>query len=180
MNSMTQQNLPSEDIIVREAQPSDAVQMIAFVQRLAEEPGIQIAILPGEFKLTVAEERQILADYASADNAIYLVAEAGGRIIGLLNCKGGHRQATRHSVVLGMSVDKEWRNRGVGSMLMRRAVEWAKNSGVVTRIELNVFVQNEMAIHLYQKFGFEIEGRRRNALLRYGKYNDDYLMAVLL
>jgi RimJ/RimL family protein N-acetyltransferase len=177
---MIQQNLPSREILLREAEPSDAAQMIAFVQRLAEEPGIHIAILPGEFKLSEAEERQILSEYAAADNAIYLVAEAGGRIIGLLNCKGGHRQATRHAVVLGMSVDREWRNRGVGSMLIRRAMEWAKNSGVVTRIELNVFVQNEMAIHLYQKFGFEIEGRRRNAIRRHGEYYDDYIMALLL
>jgi RimJ/RimL family protein N-acetyltransferase len=165
---------------IREAQPSDAKQLIAYVQRLAEEPDVDIPLAPGEFNLTVEEEKQILADRMASDNSIMLVAEVGGQIVGQLGCKGGKRKATRHVVTLGMSVHRGWRNQGIGSALMARAIEWAKSTRLVTRIELNVFVRNEMAIHLYEKFGFQVEGRRRRAVYLDGEFVDDYIMALLL
>jgi RimJ/RimL family protein N-acetyltransferase len=79
-----------------------------------------------------------------------------------------------------MSVHRGWRNQGIGSALMARAIEWAKSTRLVTRIELNVFVRNEMAIHLYEKFGFQVEGRRRRAVYLDGEFVDDYIMALLL
>ena len=167
-------------ITIREAQPSDAEQLIAYVQRLSEEPDINIPLAPGEFNLTVEQERDFLADYTASDNSIFLVAEVGSQIVGTLNCKGGKRQATRHAATLGISVSKGWRNQGIGSTLMARAIKWAKNTQIITRIELIVYARNEVAIHLYKKFGFEVEGRRRRTIYQYGEYLDDLIMALLL
>jgi RimJ/RimL family protein N-acetyltransferase len=165
---------------IREAQPSDAEQLIAYVQRLAEEPDVDVPLAPGEFNLTIEEEERILADRMASDNSIMLVAEVGGQIIGQLGCRGAQRKAVRHAVTLGMSVGRGWRNQGIGTALMARAIEWARNSGIVTRIEVKVYVRNEMAIHLYEKFGFQIEGRRRAPICHAGEYVDDYIMALLL
>lgn len=165
---------------IREAQPSDAEQLIAYVQHLAEEPDVDVPLAPGEFNLTVEEEEGILADRMASDNSIMLVAEVGGRIIGQLGCRGGKRRAVRHAVTLGMSVGKGWRNQGIGAALMARAIEWARNSGIVTRIEVKVYVRNEVAIHLYEKFGFQIEGRRRAPICHDGEHVDDYIMSLLL
>lgn len=168
------------EIVIREAIPSDAEQIIPYVQRLCAEPGSNIELPAGEFTLTVDEEQAILSDYARSDNSIYLVAELGGKIIGTLNCRGSKRQAIRHTVTLGMSVDPAWRGKGIGSLLMARAIEWAKGTGIVKRIELSVFAHNEAAIHLYRKFGFAVEGQRRQAIFRDEQYLDDLLMARLL
>jgi RimJ/RimL family protein N-acetyltransferase len=168
------------DFIVREAQPDDAEQIINYIQDIAAEPGIAIVLEPGEFKLTVDQERQYLADRAAEDNSLFLVAEAMAQVIAVLNLRGGARRALRHEAVLGITVAKNWRGHGVGDALMTRAIEWARQSGVITRVELQVFTSNITAIHLYQKHGFEIEGRRRRATFREGKYHDDYIMALLL
>jgi RimJ/RimL family protein N-acetyltransferase len=169
------------DVIIREAQPADAAQLVAYVQHIIEEPGINVELSPGEFTPTVAEEREILAQYALSDNSLYLLAETGGEIVGVLICKGGTRQATRHAVTLGgMSVAQEWRRRGIGTQLLARAIEWAKGTGIVTRIELSVFEPNRAAIELYRKFGFVVEARRRRAVFRDGQYWDDWIMARLL
>lgn len=167
------------DYIVREAQPADAEQLISHVNRLAEEPGISIALSPGEFNLTVEQERQFITDRAAEDNSLFLVAEAAGQIIGVLTLRGGARRALRHVSVLGITVAHEWRGRGVGDGLMAYAVDWARRSGVIRRIELQVFVRNTAAVKLYIKHGFEIEGRRRKAVFREGKFQDDYVMALL-
>ena len=168
------------DFIVREAQPEDAEQIIAFVQRIIAEPGISIVSQAGEFTFTAEQERKFISDCAADDNSLFLVADAGGEIVGQLTLRGGSRRALRHEAVLGITVAKEWRGRGVGNALMARAVEWAKGSGVIRRIELQVFTSNTTAIHLYQNHGFEIEGRRRKAIYREGEYHDDYVMALLL
>jgi putative acetyltransferase len=168
------------DLTIRQAETEDAEQIISLVKKISGEPDVDIALAPGEFNLTIEAEREILAEYTRSENSIFLVAEAGGQIVGMLNCEGGNRKATRHVTTLGMSVDKAWRNQGVGSRLMAGAVEWARGNGVVSRIELLVFARNEMAIHLYQKFGFIVEGRCRRAIFRNGEYLDNLLMALLL
>jgi RimJ/RimL family protein N-acetyltransferase len=173
-------NTGIEGILIREAIPSDADRLIPYVNALADESDIYIALSPGEFNLTVEEEREILENYASSENSIFLVAEFEGEIIGILNCRGSSRKATQHSVTLGMSVSRAIRNRGVGSLLLEHVIHWAQKNPTVSRIELNVFVENDAAISLYSKYGFQIEGTRRRSIFRDGKYHDDHLMALLL
>lgn len=43
-------------------------------------------------------------------------------------------------------------------MLMEAALDWAEHSNTIRRLELTVQKRNKRAIHIYQKFGFEIEG----------------------
>ncbi len=168
------------EVIIREAQPSDAAQIIAYINRLIEEPNSNLEMSPGEFTHTVKEEAGFLSDFAQSENSIYLIAEVEGNIVGSLNCRGGQRKAIRHAVTLGMSVEKAYRNKGIGGQLMVRAIQWAKDTGIVKRIELAVFERNAIAIHLYQKFGFEVEGKRRKAGFRDGAYHDGLIMALLL
>ena len=169
-----------QDFIVRQAEPADAAAVIAGAQAVFNEPGVMVLTSPGEFHPTLAEEQQFLADHRAADNSVFLIAVAADEVIGMLGCTGGRRQGNRHTALLGMSVRREWRDRGVGSALMARAVAWARGSGVVTRIELDVYVENDRARHLYEKFGFEVESCRRRAIYRDGAYHDDLIMALLL
>jgi putative acetyltransferase len=60
---------------------------------------------------------------------------------------------------------------------MTALLELADNWLNVIRLELTVFVDNERAIALYRKFGFEIEGTHRAYALRAGRYADTYAMA---
>jgi L-phenylalanine/L-methionine N-acetyltransferase len=72
---------------------------------------------------------------------------------------------------LGMLVARDWRRRGVGSALLRAAIEWARRDGM-HKLSLTVFAHNATAIALYRKFGFAEEGlrvkhfRRANGELR--------------
>jgi putative acetyltransferase len=47
------------------------------------------------------------------------------------------------------------------------------------RLELEVYTDNEPAIRLYERFGFEREGTLRQHAFRAGRYVDSYLMARL-
>jgi putative acetyltransferase len=47
----------------------------------------------------------------------------------------------------------------------------------IVRLELTVYTDNPAALHLYEKFGFVIEGTHRAYALRDGTYVDTYCMA---
>ena len=63
---------------------------------------------------------------------------------------------------------------------MAHAIEWAKRTKIIKRIELTVFARNAAAIHIYKKYGFVVEGRRGRSIYRDGEYLDDVMMAVIL
>lgn len=173
---MTPQTQP---VLIREAQPEDAAELIAYFRRIFAEPGINLITESDEFAPTVEMESRIIRDMIRVSNSLFLVAEADSRLVGQLTLEGAKRRNVRHVAVLGITVAREWRGQGIGRRLIERAIEWAQATGIITRIELHVFVRNKDAIRLYQQMGFEIEGARRQAVLRDGEYQDDLMMALL-
>ena len=166
---------------IREAQPDDAAALLAHIKTVLAEPLIDIPLTPEEYDRSVDEERDILQKYLETPNSRFLVAvDAAGRIIGEANLRGSRPRALQHAVELGLSVNRDWRDQGVGSALIRHLIDWARETGIITRIELRVYARNARALHVYEKFGFELEGHRRRAIFQDGAYQDDLLMALLL
>ena len=167
------------DVIVREAVPSDAARIITYLQELSEEPDRNIPVGPGEFNMAVEEEEEFIRGHAEADNSILLVAEAGGQIIGVMNITGGRRKALCHAGRLGITVHRDWRGKGIGTRMLEQSIGWAKGSGVLKRIQLEVYARNVDAIRLYERLGFKIEGRHPKAIYQQGEYLDEISMGLL-
>ena len=107
-----------------------------------------------------------------------LVAEVDGKVIGSIGIRRG-KDRLAHVAGLGMSVHDEYQNRGIGTALMRAILDMTDNWLNIRRVELDVYTDNLRAVHLYKKFGFEIEGVRRDFAFRDGEYVDAYHMARL-
>jgi putative acetyltransferase len=78
-----------------------------------------------------------------------------------------------------MGVHDDWQGKGVGSALLAACIDLADNWLNITRLYLEVYTDNEPAIRLYEKFGFEREGTLRKDAFRNGQYVDSYIMARL-
>jgi L-phenylalanine/L-methionine N-acetyltransferase len=117
---------------------------------------------------------------ASANNAnVLLLAEVDGEVVGNA---GLHPEAARrriHAAHIGMSVSRAWQRKGIGTALLVAVIDLAEKWMAITRLELTVFADNEAAIALYRKHGFEQEGLFRNFALRDGAYVDALTMARL-
>jgi ribosomal protein S18 acetylase RimI-like enzyme len=167
--------------IVRLAKPSDAAGYIALIKGiLREKPRVDTPYASEEFDPPTERIRDRILDVSESDNSLFLVAEVDGKIVGALTCGGGSLKADYHMTALGVYVAKAWRDQGIGSALMAMAVEWAKSSPVVERVELEVYARNARAIHLYEKYGFEHEGRKRRLYYQDGEAMDMLMMALLL
>ena len=90
-----------------------------------------------------------------------------------------NRPRRRHVGQIGMMVRDDWQGKGVGTALMQAAVDLADKWLNLSRLELEVYTDNEPAVRLYKKFGFKIEGTAVQHALRDGQYVDSYLMARL-
>jgi putative acetyltransferase len=114
------------------------------------------------------------------DEHFLYVACAGDEVVGNVGLHlNPSRPRRKHVASLGMGVRDDWQGRGVGTALMLAATELADRWLNLMRLELEVFTDNEPAIRLYKKFGFEIEGTLRRHAFRDGEYVDSYFMARL-
>ena len=85
----------------------------------------------------------------------------------------------RGNAYLVLSVVASHHGRGIGTRLMQTAEEFARKRGI-RRLELEVFAKNERAIKLFERLGYEKEGRRRKAVEGTDGFDDIIFMAKFL
>ena len=107
------------------------------------------------------------------------VALVDGRVVGNLGLHVSQNPRRRDVADIGMAVHDDFQNRGVGSAMMSAMVDLADNWLGLRRIELQVWTDNAPAVHLYEKFGFVIEGTGQQYARRAGELVDAYFMARL-
>ena len=139
-------------------------------------PGVIHGTLQLPFR-SVEERRQRFATFSASSDRHSLVAEVDGRVVGALGLHVEQAARRRHVGSIGMGVHDDFQGRGVGSALMAAMIELADNWLGLRRIELTVYADNPAAIHLYQKFGFVIEGTASQYAWRAGAWVDAHYMA---
>lgn len=88
--------------------------------------------------------------------------------------------AQMHRVVLGISLDLEFRGRGLGGELMATALDWAKSQSLLAWVDLGVFAHNAPARRLYERFGFRETGRTTDSFRVDEQRIDDIQMTLEL
>lgn len=116
---------------------------------------------------------------AQRENVIVVVAETSGTIVGYLAVHLNSKPRARHVAAISMAVHPDHQGLGVGSELMAKAIELADQWLNLVRLELTVYADNRAAIHLYRKYGFEVEGEARWASFKAGSYANLLYMARL-
>jgi len=158
------------EITIRTADPSDAEAMLkCYTAPLAARNTLQIPYR------SLESVREQLTKSGAGDHL--LVAEIEGEVVGVIGLHTSSRPRVNHKAEVGMMVHDDWKGKGVGAALMQAVIELADKWLNLTRIELTVFTDNESAIALYRKFGFEIEGTLRKYAFRDGEFVDAFAMA---
>jgi putative acetyltransferase len=108
-----------------------------------------------------------------------LVAVIGGKVIGSAGLHPAELRRRAHASSIGMAVHDAYAGRGAGTALMQALIDQADRWLNLERIELTVWSDNDRAIRLYGRFGFEREGLLRAYAWRDGAYVDAFAMARL-
>ena len=99
------------------------------------------------------------------------------KAVGVVGLHISRNPRLRHSASIGIMVHVDYQGKGIGTALLNKVIDLADNWLMLVRLELTAFVENEGAVKLYQSLGFQIEGTKKYAAIRNGKYADEYLMA---
>jgi len=159
------------NLTIRRAEPSD----YEAIAKIFSYPKVVWGTLQVPFP-SVEAWRKRLAE--PAEGFYSLVACVDGEVVGQI---GLHTRPNaprrRHVGEIGMMVRDDWQGKGIGTALMQAAVDLADKWLNLSRLELDVFFDNEPAIKLYKKFGFQVEGTRIGYVFRDGQYVDTLMMA---
>ena len=153
---------------------------------LGDAPGFNVLRrMPGVFETTLGlpserVERNVEGyQHMGSDDHIFAAVLEDGTLIGTAGLNVHPNPRMRHGATLGILVHTGYQNQGVGTALMKALLDLADNWLMLVRVELEVFADNERAIRLYEKFGFEKEALLRMSVVRDGQYLDNYKMARL-
>lgn len=75
------------------------------------------------------------------------------KILGFsISMEGSKNQAN----IINFLIREEYQHQGLGSFLLKRTLKEIKNKNKFKSIILNVKTDNDVAIHLYEKYGFKV------------------------
>lgn len=183
---------PFEDLVVtlkdgrrarlRSACAEDAAAFRAYLFRAL--PGTDgVAVYVDEIG-SVEDCRVRLVDDDPAWQGLSLIAESedqSGVIVGDCRLKAFNRRKLDGVVTVGMMCDHGWRGVGLGRAMLSAALQWARASPSVRRVELGVMASNTGAAALYRSLGFVEEGRFRDRFRQAdGSLVDDVAMALVV
>jgi len=159
-------------ITVRAATPEDWTVR----QQLYESVAAEGRWILGELPVDWDERKGPWLEAVADERFAVLLAEVDGEAVGWLTAE--HLWSGR--VEIGMGVLAGHRGVGIGKALMEAALDWARQRGA-HKVELQLWPNNERALALYERFGFEIEGRfRRHWRRRNGELWDCIQMGLVL
>ncbi len=161
------------DIRIRHAEPVDA----EAIQKIYATPNAYTGTLQLPYPSVEMWRKRLTA---APDGLITLVAAINEEVVGSLGLlTKPSTPRTRHIGHIGMGVRDDQQGRGAGNALVKAAVDMADNWLNLIRLELSVYTDNERAISLYKKYGFEVEGEMQAYAFRNGEYVNAYMMARL-
>lgn len=165
--------MPIENLKIRRAEPDDYLAL----HEMFTAPDVYGSTMQLPYP-SLDQWRKRVAE--TPENFFNLVAVVNDRVVGMLGLETfPNRPRRRHAGRIGITVHTEFQNKGVGTALMAAVVDLADNWLNLTRLELEVYVDNKAAIHLYERFGFVYEGTLRQHAFRNGEYVDSNVMGRL-
>lgn len=164
-------------VIIRQAEIDDAEKLLNCIKTYVPQSDY-IPKLEQEIKLSIEQKKEWINYFLTNENSLLLITEFEDEIIGNIDLTGNRRKIMEHTAVIGMGMLKEWRNYGLGTALLKLAIEWAKENSILELLWLQVYTDNELGLGLYKKFGFEENGIMKNFFKQDGKYYDNLTMTM--
>ena len=141
--------------------------------------GIDDRVATLETELRTPEERRRWLAGRSPRHPV-IVAEANGEVVGWgsLNVFNP-REAYRFVADFSVYVERSWRGKGIGRVVLERLIELARQHGF-HKMVLSALPTNTGGIALYEKLGFRTVGIYREQGQLDGRWVDTIIMEKLL
>lgn len=145
------------NISIRPAQPEDAEAILAFSKVVGSESDNMTYGAEG-LPFTIEQEAAFLAANLGSERQVFYTAFVDGELVGTASFAALNSPRMAHRGFIGICVRKSHWGCGVSTALMEALLRFAKETAKVDIVFLEVRSDNQRAIGLYKKFGFEKTG----------------------
>jgi len=139
-------------VIIEKASSTDAASILEYLKQVGGETD-NLTFGSEGMPFSVEAEEVFLSGIEDSCDDVMLIAKDEGKIVGCASLSRLPRRM-KHRGDFAVSVAKEYWNQGIGSMLLYRILDFAKENAFEI-IDLQVRSDNLKAIHLYEKYGFQ-------------------------
>ena len=164
---------------VRRLSAKDAAAYVELRRRALEtDPRAFASSVEDDLGLSIDYLQETLGD-ASASAATVILGLFEPRLVGVLGLVRERKLKARHKARLwGLYVSPEQRGAGIGQSLLAAAYDLARGIPGVEQLHVGVSTSSDVAIRLYEQFGFSVFGVERRALKIGDHYEDEILMVL--
>ncbi len=164
-----------DKLLIRYPTKHDLNALLTYINALSKE---QTYIRYQGEEITLEEETQYLDSQLKRikqGQSVQLLVFAGGELIGNTSIDLFDKTES-HKGLLGISIAKAYRGKGIGKLLLRYLLAEAKNLQKLRIITLAVYSVNKFAIGMYEKFGFIEYGKLPEGI----QYKDNLIDEILM
>lgn len=169
----------TNEIIYREPTADDAKMIVDFYNVVGGETHF-LSFEKDEYPMGYEAQAEEIASVNAHPTSTMILAMDGDELVAIGTINSGNKIKSRHQGELGIVVAKKYQAKGIGTEIINRLLDFCRGNGVTTRVQLDTCCDNDVAVKLYEKFGFEVEGRLKNTQYLDGKYSDLYVMGLML
>lgn len=132
------------NIIYREPVVEDAGKIVDFYNYVGGET-FYLSYEKDEYPMNEEQQREDILSTNAHPACIMILAMDGQEIAGIGTIHSGNKIKSRHQGELGIVVAKKYQKKGIGSEIIRRLIDFCKENGITTRIQLDTLCANEVA-----------------------------------
>ncbi|MFW9959189.1 MAG: GNAT family N-acetyltransferase [Candidatus Odinarchaeota archaeon] len=160
------------DVILRLLMPDDKEQLLSMVTSLSSD-----ALM---WSNPPYDEERINRWMSGTKSGLSIVAVFENKIVGIVAIHQFTRPRERGIGDMMIYIHQDFHGVGLGTVMTENLLVLAKRKGL-HKVGLEVVEDNDAAVRLYKKLGFEIEGTKRDAYYGAdGKYHNVLVMGILL
>jgi ribosomal protein S18 acetylase RimI-like enzyme len=160
---------------IRPATQADLSGLVGAIRRVAtEEPDIV-----AETVADLVDREEVLLRHNEVESRMFFVATVDEEVVGWAHLRAPELEKLAHTAKLTVGVLPEYRRCDVGSHLLERAVNWARDRGY-EKLYNSVPATNEGAIDFLSERGWDTEAVREDHYRIDEEFVDEVMMATWL
>lgn len=171
--------LNGHELLFRNAAEEDAEMLLSYLKTTCGETRFLVKE-PEEITMTTEQEKAFITRQNESAESILMLGFLDGEYVGNCSLMGNSTGRFKHRASIGIALYQKYTGLGIGRKMLEYLIELAEEKGM-EQLELEVVADNERAVSLYKKLGFEICGTfPKQMKYKDGTYADAYFMVKKL
>ncbi|MFB6207630.1 MAG: N-acetyltransferase family protein [Haloglomus sp.] len=159
------------EFTIRQAREDDLEGLVAAIRQALSDR----TYIVGETVADTVDHEEVLLRHNEIRSRVFFVATVEGEVVGWVNLDHPEVESLSHTAEITVGVVPEYRSHTIGSHLLERAYEWARNNDY-EKLYNSVPATNERGIEWLEEHGWETEAVRE----RHYRIDDDYVDEVMM